>query len=83
MVQACLLCPTGYSSNMSAMVAIGSIAPLLCAGRRLTKEEKIAIFSDELNHASIVDGVKLAEQYGWAECFVYKHCDMAHLDGLL
>ncbi|XWS11204.1 hypothetical protein CRYUN_Cryun38cG0064100 [Craigia yunnanensis] len=81
--EACLLCPTGYSANMAAMVAIGSIAPLLCAGRRLTKEEKIAIFSDELNHASIVDGVKLAQQYGWAECFVYKHCDMGHLDELL
>ncbi|XWS11203.1 hypothetical protein CRYUN_Cryun38cG0064000 [Craigia yunnanensis] len=70
--EACLLCPTGYSANMAAMVAIGSIAPLLCSGRRITKEEKIAVFSDELNHASIVDGVKLAEQCGWAEsCSVW------------
>ncbi|XVE50595.1 hypothetical protein DITRI_Ditri01bG0175700 [Diplodiscus trichospermus] len=81
--KACLLCPTGFSANMSTMVAIGSLAPLFCAGKRPTKEEKIAIFSDALNHASIIDGLKLAEQYGWVECFVYKHCDVSHLDELL
>ncbi|XVF77523.1 hypothetical protein PTKIN_Ptkin14bG0051400 [Pterospermum kingtungense] len=79
----CLLCPTGFSANTALMVAIGSLAPLLCEGKSPTKDEKIAIFSDELNHASTIDGVKLADRNGWVKCFVYKHCDMSHLDQLL
>lgn len=36
------------------------------------------IFSDELNHASIIDGVRLAKQTG-ASVKVYRHNDMHHL----
>ncbi|XVF08488.1 hypothetical protein REPUB_Repub07fG0007400 [Reevesia pubescens] len=79
----CLLCTSGFAANMAMMVAIGSLAPLLSAGRRPTKEEKTAIFSDALNHASIVDGLKLAERHGGIEFFVYKHNNMSHLDALL
>lgn len=35
-----------------------------------------AVISDELNHASIIDGIRLAK----AERFVYKHSDMADLE---
>jgi len=35
-----------------------------------------AIFSDELNHASIIDGIRLCK----AERFRYKHSDMAELE---
>jgi 7-keto-8-aminopelargonate synthetase-like enzyme len=35
-----------------------------------------AIFSDSLNHASIIDGVRLAK----AQKFRYKHLDLADLD---
>jgi glycine C-acetyltransferase len=38
-----------------------------------------AIVSDELNHASIIDGIRLAK----ARRYVYRHNDMADLDGKL
>lgn len=79
----CLLCPTGFSANMALMTTLGSIGSLLAAGKKPVKEERIAIFSDALNHASIIDGVRLSERQGSAEVFVYKHCDMSHLSALL
>ncbi|KAK8652116.1 hypothetical protein V6N13_061138 [Hibiscus sabdariffa] len=78
----CLLCPTGFSANMALMVALGNIALLLSTGNKPSKDEKIAIFSDELNHASIIDGIRLAERQQSVEFFVYKHCDMSHLSEL-
>lgn len=53
----CLLFPTGFAANMAAVAA-------LCA------EGDTAIFSDELNHASIIDGARLATRGEWAtlEC---------------
>ncbi|KAG4155343.1 hypothetical protein ERO13_D03G106400v2 [Gossypium hirsutum] len=79
----CLLCPTGFSANMALMVALGNLASLLAAGNVPVKDEKIAIFSDELNHASIIDGIRLAERQRSVEFFVYKHCNMSHLRALL
>ncbi|XP_075500853.1 8-amino-7-oxononanoate synthase isoform X1 [Primulina tabacum] len=78
----CLLCPTGFSANMAFMTAVGSVS-LLIAGTKPSKDGKIAIFSDALNHASIIDGIRLAEKQGTAVAFVYRHCDMSHLDELL
>lgn len=37
------------------------------------------IFSDKLNHASIIDGIRLGE----AKFFRYKHCDVENLEALL
>ncbi len=38
-----------------------------------------AIISDELNHASIIDGIRLCK----AQRFIYKHCDMNDLEDKL
>ena len=59
--EAALLFGSGYLANIGAISAL--------AGRGGV------VFSDELNHASIVDGCRLAR----AETFVYRHGDAEHL----
>lgn len=78
----CLLCPTGFSANMAFMAVVGYIGSLSDISKTHVKEG-VAIFSDALNHASIIDGIRLAERQGSVQVFIYKHCDMAHLNGLL
>ncbi len=42
------------------------------------------IISDELNHASIIDGVRLSSaRYKKSEGFVYEHANMNHLEDIL
>lgn len=65
------------------MSALGSICSLLAVGGRPSEDQKIAIFSDALNHASIIDGIRLVERQQEAEVFVYRHRDMVHLNALL
>jgi 8-amino-7-oxononanoate synthase len=60
--EAALLFGSGYLANT------GAIAALARRGE--------VVFSDELNHASIIDGCRLAG----AETFVYRHCDTEHLE---
>lgn len=59
--EAALLFGSGYLANVGVISAL--------AGRGEV------VFSDELNHASIVDGCRLAR----AETFVYRHGDAEHL----
>ncbi|MDX6690096.1 MAG: 8-amino-7-oxononanoate synthase [Solirubrobacteraceae bacterium] len=59
--EAALLFGSGYLANL------GVVSALSRAGE--------VIFSDELNHASIIDGCRLSR----AETFVYAHNDMEHL----
>ena len=56
---------TGYMANVGTISA-------LCGKNDF-------IFSDELNHASIIDGIRLSR----AKCYVYKHNDMADLERVI
>lgn len=57
--EAAVVMPTGFQANLSVLAAFG-------AGTR--------IVSDELNHASIIDGARLAR----AEVTVFRHGDVEH-----
>lgn len=82
LLQDCLLCPTGFSANMAFMTVVGYVGSLQAVNEKGC-QDGVAIFSDALNHASIIDGIRLAERQGCVKVFIYRHCDMAHLNGLL
>lgn len=63
--EAALLFNTGYMANVGIISALA------------TKDT--IIFSDELNHASIIDGCRLSK----AKIVIYKHCGMADLEAKL
>jgi 8-amino-7-oxononanoate synthase len=60
--ETCVLFGSGYLANSGVVAALA--------------REGDVVFSDALNHASIVDGCRLSR----AETFVYDHCDLDHLD---
>jgi 8-amino-7-oxononanoate synthase len=64
--EAALLFPTGFAANMGLLTALGRLGGVL-------------VCSDELNHASIIDGARLSR----AEVAVYRHGDLEHLATLL
>jgi len=60
--EACVLMGSGYLANAGVIAALA--------------HEGDVVFSDALNHASIVDGCRLAK----AKTFIYDHCDPEHLE---
>ncbi len=63
--EAAVLFPTGFAANLGVLTTFGGPGTLVC--------------SDELNHASIIDGARLAR----GEVAVYPHSDLGALDELL
>jgi 8-amino-7-oxononanoate synthase len=62
---AAVLFPTGFAANLGLLATLGG--------------DDVTILSDELNHASIVDGSRQAR----ARVRVYRHADLDHLAKLL
>ncbi len=66
--ESALVFPTGFAANLGLLSAIAGPQVLIC--------------SDELNHASIIDGCRLAKSLG-AVVEVYPHCDVDAVSKLL
>jgi len=66
------------NAEAALVVQGGYIANLVAIQTLMTKEDYV--ISDELNHASIIDGIRLA---GIKNKFIYKHNDMADLEAKL
>ena len=62
-----LLFASAYTANQSTLWTLGK------------KIKDIEIFSDELNHASLIQGIKNSG----AKCHIFKHNDVEHLESLL
>lgn len=68
--EAVLVFTGGFTANSGCIPAV------------LTNKD--VVISDELNHASIIDGVRLSPaKYKKSEGFVYGHKDMGHLEEIL
>ena len=65
--EAALLFTSGFVSNDATLSTLAKILPGLI------------IFSDELNHASMIEGIR----HGGTAKYVFRHNDMAHLEELL
>jgi len=65
--ESALLFPSAYTANQSTLWT-------LCKNL-----EGVEIFSDELNHASLIQGIKNAN----VECHVFRHNDTEHLEELI
>lgn len=63
--EAALVYTTGYSATLGAVTAVA--------------DKNSTIFSDELNHASIIDACRLAG----AQVKIFRHNDAAHLEQLM
>jgi 8-amino-7-oxononanoate synthase len=63
--EAALVFPSGFAANLGVISALVG--------------QPDAVFSDALNHASLIDGCRLSR----AAVHVYRHCDLAHLEELL
>ena len=68
---AALLFPTGFQANLGVIGAL-----VATAGRG---PDAAVVYSDELNHASIIDGIRAAR----ADVVVYRHADVDHLRELM
>jgi len=65
--EAALIFTSGWISNLAALGTLGRLLP------------GCAIFSDALNHNSMIEGIRRSG----AERFIFRHNDVAHLDELM
>ncbi len=64
--ESALFFPSGYMANIGLISTLGS-------------QKNTALFSDQLNHASLIEGCRLSK----APCFIYPHKNLSKLEDLL
>lgn len=72
---------TGYQANGAVLATLATDMPD-APGTAPANTPGMTIFSDELNHASLIDGIRMATR-GNAVVHVYPHKDMEHLENTL
>lgn len=78
--EASILFATGYLTNLGVLSTLPKISKYArIYGYRSKKVATYAYFSDEYNHASIKEGIRMSG----ADCFTFRHFDLSHLDSLL
>ena len=65
--ESALLFSSAYTANQSTLWTLGK------------KIKNLEIFSDELNHASLIQGIKNSG----SKCHIFRHNDIDHLESLL
>jgi 5-aminolevulinate synthase len=65
--EAALIFTSGWVSNLAALGTLGRLLP------------RCAVFSDALNHNSMIEGIRRSG----AERFIFRHNDVAHLDEMM
>lgn len=65
-VESALIFGSGYLANLGVMTALGGL-------------EEVEFFSDALNHASLIDGMRLTRK----PIHIFHHNDLNHLESLL
>jgi 8-amino-7-oxononanoate synthase len=77
--EAALLFSSGFQANATVIPALARLGAKVPGGTQSAGAGDTAIFSDELNHASIVHGCRAAR----SNAQVFRHNDLEHLDHLL
>jgi 8-amino-7-oxononanoate synthase len=67
-----LFISTGYMANVACITGLSA-----------SLGANMSIYSEELNHASLIDGIRLANKQNHASIHVYPHQDLSHLENLL
>ena len=63
----------GYMANLAVITSLTADS----------KKNNFTVFSEELNHASLIDGVKLAQQQNKSTVLIYGHLDLDQLESQL
>jgi len=65
----CMLFSSGFAANVGVMTSLARLG--------------YDFFSDELNHASLIDGMRMGNNNNASRRHVYRHNDLGHLEELL
>ena len=78
-----LFISTGYMANLACITGLSSGLISDSSSGQDGAPTHMSIYSEELNHASLIDGARLAHKQNNAAIHVYPHQDLTYLEHLL